>query len=352
MRARLTTGCLLLLALSVAWADDDDARAWLERMNQALATRNYDGTFFRIHLRNGTVERLRIVHRVEDGKVAERLVSLDGSGREIIRNDEELTCYLPDQRRVLVESRVEAGSLLGTLPSFDANIADHYQVEKLAPGRLLGRPTQVIAVNPRDAFRFGYRLWIDEGTALPLKTQLCDEKGNVVEQIVFANITVPDSLPKSAVEPHVNTEGMQWVRQPAPSAKGATVASNWRAAKVPPGFKLTATSTQVLEASGSPVTHLVYSDGLASVSVFIEAQPTDPDQFKGLAKVGSTFTFSTTTRGHQVTAVGEVPPQTVQLIAHSTQPDSRGELAQPEILVPPKQGQQSPPPAAAFGPKP
>ena len=337
MRTRLATGCFLLLALSIAWADDDDARAWLERMNQALATRNYDGTFF--HLRNGKVETLRIVHRVEDGKVAERLVSLDGSGREIIRNDEELTCYLPDQRRVLVESRIESGSLLGTLPTFDAGVADHYRVEKLAPDRLLGRPTQVIAVNPRDAFRFGYRLWIDEGTALPLKTQLCDEKGNVVEQILFANIAVPDSLPKSAVEPRVNTEGMQWVRQPTSSAKSATFASSWRAAKVPPGFKLTATSTQVLEGSASPVTHLVYSDGLASVSVFIETNPAEADQIKGLAKVGSAFTFSTTTRGHQVTAVGEVPAQTVQLIAHSTQPE--------DLRAP-----QSPPAVPAFGPKP
>ena len=336
MRTRLATGCFLLLALSIAWADDDDARAWLERMNQALATRNYDGTFF--HLRNGKVETLRIVHRVEDGKVAERLVSLDGSGREIIRNDKELTCYLPDQRRVLVESRVESGSLLGTLPTFDAGVADHYRLEKLAPDRVLGRPTQVIAVNPRDAFRFGYQLWIDEGTALPLKTQLCDEKGNVVEQILFANIAVPDSLPKSAVEPRVNTEGMQWVRQPTSSAKSVTFASSWRAAKVPPGFKLTATSTQVLEGATSPVTHLVYSDGLASVSVFIETNPAEADQIKGLTKVGSAFTFSTTTRGHQVTAVGEVPPQTVQLIAHSTQPDS--------------QAPQSPPAVPAFGPKP
>ncbi|HEY7378859.1 MAG TPA: MucB/RseB C-terminal domain-containing protein [Steroidobacteraceae bacterium] len=345
MRNRLAAGCILLCVLSVAVADDDDARAWLERMNRALATRNYDGTFF--HLRNGRVETLRIVHRVDDGKVAERLVSLDGSGREIIRNDQELTCYLPDQKRVLVESRPVSGSLLGTLPAFDASLADHYQVEKLAPGRLLGRPTQVIAVNPRDAFRFGYRLWIDEGTALPLKTQLCDEKGNVVEQILFANIAVPESLPASAVEPRVNTEGMQWVKQPAPSTAESTFASNWRAAKVPPGFKLTVTSTQMLEGSESPVTHLVYSDGLASVSVFIEARPAAPDQFNGLAKVGSAFTFSTTTRGHQVTAVGEVPSQTVQLIAHSTQPGTSE--AQPP-LRPDKNDR--PPPAAAFGPKP
>ena len=111
------------------------------------------------------------------------------------------------------------------------------------------------------------------------------------------------------------------------------VCVDWRASKVPPGFRLTATRTQLLEGSTSPVTHLVYSDGLASVSVFIENRPSQPDQFKGLAKVGSAFTFSTTTQGHQVTAVGEVPPQTVQVIAHSTQPES-------------------PPPAPAFGPKP
>ena len=321
----------VLAATSGVLAAAEEPRQLLERMNQALTTRNYVGTF--VHFANGHSSTMRILHRVEHGRVTERLVSLDGSGREIIRNDQELTCYLPDQRRVLVESRPEGGSLLAALPTFDASLADHYQVIKLAPGRLLGRSTQVIAVNPRDAFRFGYRLWIDEGTALPLKTQLCDEKGNVVEQILFANIVVPDSLPESAVEPRVNTEGMQWVRQPAPSTSGATFASNWRASKVPPGFRLTATGTQLLEGSTSPVTHLVYSDGLASVSVFIENRPAQPDQFNGLAKVGSAFTFSTTTQGHQVTAVGEVPPQTVQLIAHSTQPDS-------------------PPPAPAFGPKP
>ena len=123
--------------MSVAWADDDDARAWLERMSHALATRNYDGTFF--HLRNGRVETLRIVHRVADGKVVERLVSLDGSGREIIRNDQELTCYLPDQRRVLVESRPEGGSLLAALPTFDSSLEDHYRVESSLRARLLGR---------------------------------------------------------------------------------------------------------------------------------------------------------------------------------------------------------------------
>ena len=318
MRERVLTGICLVLVLSTATAADDDARAWLERMNRALATRNYDGTFF--HLRNGKVETLRIIHRVENGKVAERLVSLD-SGREIVRNDKELTCYLPDQRRVLVEPRQDEGPLLGTLPDFDAAVTENYKLEKLPAARLLGRSTQVIAVNPNDAYRFGYRLWIDDETALPLKTQLCDERGNVVEQVLFANLTLPESIPLTAVRPQVDARGLQWVKQPAPTQASASIAQLWRAGKLPPGFQLTATNTQLMDGSKTPVAHLVYSDGLASVSVFIETKSPGREQMNGLARVGSAFAFSTTVRGHQVTAVGEVPAQTVQLIAHSTKPD-------------------------------
>ncbi len=318
MKERLLTGIYLALVLSSASAAEDDARAWLERMDRALATRNYDGTFF--HLRNGKVETLRIIHRVENGRVAERLVSLD-SGREIVRDDKELTCYLPDQQRILVEPRQDERPLLGTLPDFDAAVTEHYRLEKLPAARLLGRDTQVIAVNPNDAYRFGYRLWIDDETALPLKTQLCDERGNVVEQVLFANITLPESIPRAAVKPQVDVRGLQWVKQPAPSQASASVAKLWRAGKVPPGFRLTATNTQMMDGSKSPVAHLVYSDGLASVSVFIETGAGDRDQLNGLARVGSAFAFSTTVRGHQVTAVGEVPAQTVQLIAHSTKPE-------------------------------
>ena len=317
MSQRILAGACLTLALGAAYADDD-AGKWLDRMNKALTTRNYDGTF--IHLRNGKPEMLRIIHRVEGGRVSERLVSYEGSGREIIRNQNELTCYLPDQRRVLVEQLADRGGLLGTLPAFNAGLADFYRLEKLPRGRVLSRDTQVIAVIPRDSFRYGYRVWIDENTAMPLKTQVCDDKGNIVEQILFANLTLPDSIPKSAVQPQVNSEGFQWVRQQAPLDNPPVLGLMWRALQVPPGFKLTATSSQMMEGSKAPVAQLVYSDGLASVSVFIETKSRQTDSMKGLARVGSAYTFSRTVKGHQVTAVGEVPAQTVQFIANSVNP--------------------------------
>ena len=126
----------LLAALPALSADDP--RDWLEKMNQALATRNYDGTFF--HLSEGRVETMRIVHRVRAGRVTERLQSLDGSGREFVRNNDELTCYLPDQHMVLVEPRQDRGPFLGSLPKFGASVNDFYHIEEKPTTRILGRP--------------------------------------------------------------------------------------------------------------------------------------------------------------------------------------------------------------------
>ncbi len=320
---------LLLAGIAQAAARSDEPREWLTRMNQALAMRNYDGTFF--HLSQGQVETLRIVHRVHAGRVTERLVSLDGSGREFVRTNEELTCYLPDQKTVLVEPRRDNNPFLGSLPQFNAEVDAFYRIESLPPGRIMGRPTRVISVNPKDQFRFGYKLWLDEQTAMPLKTQLCDPRGQVVEQIVFANLEMPASIPESAVLPAVKTDGMRWVRQGTAAESPAATLAAFRASRLPPGFRLTVSGAQTLGESGSPATHLVYSDGLATVSVFVEPGPMTPAAnapgtgsaaapMQGLARVGAGYAFSTVVQGHQVTAVGEVPAQTVEFIAHSVKP--------------------------------
>jgi sigma-E factor negative regulatory protein RseB len=335
----------LLAALPQSSRGADDPRDWLQKMNHALATRNYDGTFF--HLSEGRVETMRIVHRVRAGRVSERLQSLDGSGREFVRNNDELTCYLPDQHTVLVEPRPDHGPFLGSLPQFGADVNEFYRIESLPATHILGRAARVIAVNPKDQFRFGYRLWLDEKTAMPLKTQLCDSRGQVIEQIFFARLDMPESIPDSDLAPAVRTEGMRWVRQ-GPSRDSASPAlSAYRASELPPGFHLTMAGAQTIGGATVPASHLVYSDGLATVSVFVEAQPADAPgagarstgtgaetapsapaepPMQGLARVGSGFAFSTVVQGHQVTAVGEVPAQTVEFIAHAVKSSGAAEL--------------------------
>jgi sigma-E factor negative regulatory protein RseB len=316
----------------------DDPRVWLQRMNKALATRNYDGTFF--HISGGRVETMRIVHRVRSGRVTERLQSLDGSGREFVRANDELTCYLPDQHTVLVEPRQDRGPFLGSLPQFDATVSDFYRIEALPDTHILGRPTRVIAVNPKDQFRFGYRLWLDEKTAMPLKTQLCDSRGQVIEQIFFARLDMPESIPDSDLAPTVHTDGMRWVRQGASADNASAALAAYRASQLPPGFHLTVQGAQTIGGATAPASHLVYSDGLATVSVFIEQSSSDsgapsaldsqgqaPEApMQGLARVGSGYAFSTVVQGHQVTAVGEVPAQTVEFIAHSVKISSGAEI--------------------------
>jgi sigma-E factor negative regulatory protein RseB len=334
---------VFLASLPQASRAADDAKEWLEKMNRALATRNYDGTFF--HLSENRLETMRIVHRVRGGRITERLQSLDGSGREFVRNNDELTCYLPDQHTVLVEPRPDRGPFLGSLPQFGADVNDSYVIESLPAARVLGRPTRVIAVNPKDQYRFGYRLWLDEKSAMPLKTELCDSRGKVLEQLLFAQLDMPETIADAELAPAVNTEGMRWVRQGPSRDVASPGLSAYRAHELPPGFHLTVEGAQTLGGATVPASHLVYSDGLATVSVFVEAEPPPaappgPDAaspapaapMQGLARVGSGYAFSTVVQGHQVTAVGEVPAQTVEIIAHSVKlgdGNSRAEASRP-----------------------
>ena len=289
---------------------------WLERMNQALTTRNYDGTF--THWQGGAVETLRIIHRLQDGQVSERLVSLDGSGREFIRTGSSLACYLPDRRTVLVEQRPAEESLVG-FPAVSSQAAVNYDIREVARMRLNRRDTHVISVVPRDEFRYGYRLWIDDSTAMPLKSQLCDTDGRVIEQLVFASLTMAAHIPDSAFRPEVSTEGFQWLRNDAaPPAAAPSPGTVWSALKLPPGFRMMMRGPQTLPGSAAPVDHLVFSDGLAAVSVFVESRPADgPGEVAEVrsARVGSSSAFSTVMNGYKITAVGEVPPATVRFIA-------------------------------------
>ena len=301
-----------LLLMSAAAAEEP--QKWLERVNQALTTLNYDGVFS--HWQGGRVETLRIIHRVQNGTVTERLVSLDSSGREFIRKGPELACYLPDQRTVLVERQSPATLLLGSLPNFDANTSEFYDIKAVRRTRLLGRKTQLIAVTPKDEYRYGYRLWVDEATGTPLRTELCNAQGQVIEQVVFASISWPDRIPDSMFKPDFSTEGFQWLRaQSGPVTAGSQV--TWGAIHLPPGFHLSVRAAQKMPGLPDPVDHLVFTDGIASVSVFVEQRTHSDHVLSGSVQVGSSSTFATIIDGHPVTAVGEVPPQTVRFIANS-----------------------------------
>jgi sigma-E factor negative regulatory protein RseB len=309
-------GCAALWLSSQAFAAaSDDPRDWLARTDQALSKRNYEGVF--VHERAGESETLRVIHRLDGEGVTERLQSMDGSGREFIRKGTQLICYLPDQRTVLVEKSPDSALLLTGLPHIDASTTGQYDVTELARTRVSGRAAHVIAIAPLDQLRYGYRIWIDEATAMPLKTQLRDSHGGVLEQIVFTSLKMFAHIPNSELEAGIDAHAYRWVRRDADPVDAHTLPVSWQADALPPGFRMTASTQQMLPAG--PVEHLVFSDGLASVSVFIEiGRAGSADRVSDdAATLGTSSAYSTVVQGYRVTAVGEVPPETVRVIAQS-----------------------------------
>jgi len=309
---------LLLLALTGSQAGAQEARDWLERMAHSVEDLIYQGTF--LHVLGDAHERLFIVHRNADGQNGERILSLDG-GREIVRQGDLVQGILPDRRIVLLETRTDVSPLVSALPSDVADLELHYEITLGGAARVADRAVRVLEIKPRDEFRYGHKLWLDQETAMPLQSQLIDDHGGVVEQILFTDIEVPADIPAAALEPTIDTTGFLTLRAQSSAPLAAEIP--WRAAALPGGFKLSVRTQAPMAGSDTPVEHLVYSDGLATVSVFIEDEGTKSDMTEGFSNVGSTNAFSLTLRGRRVTALGEVPRQTVRTIASSLVTEER-----------------------------
>ncbi len=327
---RSRVACILAgVIAALPAAGSDDPGGWLERMSYSLEYLNYEGTL--IQLQGADAAVMRIVHRVENGVPTERITAIDDVGREIIRRGEEVTCILPDQQAVLVGIRSDERQ--GTSPLREQFAGDvrfdsrYYRLTLATGGKLVGRDTRVVTVRPTDNYRYGYRVWLDHATAMPLKVQIAGNDGVVVEQLLFADISLPERIPASAVQPSRTIDSYTWQRSPVravpPSDAGSVMAVEtgaWRVDAVPPGFSLRAVRSQRAEGTTLPMKQLVYSDGVASVSVFVEAGVAAAEQGEGPSRMGAANAYTTMTSGFLITAVGEVPVRTVETIALSVRP--------------------------------
>jgi sigma-E factor negative regulatory protein RseB len=302
-------------------ASAQDAREWLTRMNRAVEELNYEGTF--VHVYGNHTEAMHIIHRNHNGQISERLLSRDGAGREIIREENVVRVIIPEQGLVLSEPRRDASELVSALPSYCAELEPHYQFSLGRGTRVANRPVNVVAIKPRDEYRYGYTLYLDSATAMPLKSLLLNERGEVIEQIVFTQIQISDFIPASALYPAIDTEGFEFLEAEAPASDDddPNPAPEWRPSSLPPGFRLSAATQSAIAGSDYPVSHLVYSDCLATVSVFIEDPKVDTEVSEGFSSAGSTNAYSRKVNGRSATVIGEVPRQTVRSIALSILPE-------------------------------
>lgn len=290
-----------------------DVRALLMRISRAAHTLNYDGAF--VYQRGSQLDAVRIVHQVKDGKVRERLVSLSGAPREVIREDNIITCYLPDENSVLVEHRkASANSFPALLPETLPDIEKNYVIEFGKPDRIAGHETQTVIIRPRDNLRYGYRLWADRKSGLLLKTDLMDRRSTVLERFMFTQIQIGSDIPDSVLVSEISGNNLVWYGKNAESSPTVRVKNQWIVNSVPKGFTLTNEITRVVPIRGRRVQHLVYSDGLAAVSIFIEKLDSGAmPAVKGASRMGAVHAFGRMIDDHHITVVGEVPAGTVAL---------------------------------------
>ncbi|MGB5625273.1 MAG: MucB/RseB C-terminal domain-containing protein [Woeseiaceae bacterium] len=308
--ARLILLVASLAGLAAALADSSDPSVWLDRMGDAVKKTSYEGTVIRI--RGGEAEALKVVHTFADGVIREKVIAQEGNGLEIIRNGNEVHCILPDRKSVLVEEWDDQSTLFSTLPSRDIRFGSEYDMSIVREDRVAGRQANLLAIRPHDGYRYGYRIWLDIETGFPLQTQLIGTDGTAIEQIKFAEIRINKEIHASALAPSYSTENYRWVNQSNPHVT-RSVETEWVSADLPQGFRAISTHEERMSDGDQYVTHILYSDGLANVSVFVARLEEGDSQ--GESNVGGSNAYSAIVGDHHVTAVGKVPAMTVEQIA-------------------------------------
>lgn len=295
---------LVLIWLTQAAAADPGPIQRLARMADALRSLSYEGTL--VYLHGNRLESLRVVHRVENGRIREHLVALDGPIRTLTRGQGQVTCKLSASHSISVPGHGLGKDVLHAgMPDLGA-LRDHYGIHPLGEARVAGRYTQVVGVTPRDRLRYGYRFYLDRESGLPLKSDLMGQRTDPIEQVMFTSLDLlPSRESASAVGP---VPRQRWSGPEPPSPDSLP----WRFDALPPGFSLVM-HNDWRAAGGQPVDHFVLSDGLASVSVYVEAG--NPQEgLAGGARIGAVHAVGKRVSGHQITIVGEVPPETVATV--------------------------------------
>lgn len=291
-----------------------DAVQWLERMYKASERLSYSGTF--LYQYGDHIETSQITRLVDETGVHERVEALDGVPREIVRNNEEVTCYLPRTMTVKIDNRRETRPFSIVQGDRLKDIAEHYDLHKGEQTRVAGHVTQLIVLQPRDHLRYGHKLWADIDTGLLLKAKTFNERHEQVEQFAFTQIEIGGNIDREQVRSRFAGKGGNWRVERSAMAEADLSKLGWTLKTLPPGYrKITELKRRI--GDSLDVGHLVLSDGLAAVSIFIEPIGAKPARaVVGQSRQGALNIYTRNIDNHLVTVIGEVPADSVRQIAN------------------------------------
>lgn len=321
---------LAAFGLSLSADAADPAADWFARISDAARTTNYQGVI--VYQTRERMETLKVVHRYEDGQEVERVQALTGDPREILKKGNQVICLLPKDRKVTLQLPTPKGLFPGMTPERIAQLAQYYDFKELGETRIAGRTCRGMAILPRDEYRYGYEIWADRDTAVPVKVNLRGARGAVIEQLMFTQIDFPKRIADAALRTELDPEKYRKVTRelrepPVPTASGRDVAADTRFARLPPGYQIAAREVRPSADGHGMVEHLVLSDGLSAISVFSARRKLPAQGLQGISQIGAVSAYGRRIGSMHVTVVGEVPSAAVQLVGEGARPGAGGAAA-------------------------
>lgn len=288
----------------------------LKVMAFAAHRTDYSGTF--IYQSGNHVETSRITHIFDATGEHERLEGLDGEPREIIRSNDQVWCYLGDGK-VLVKKYDGVRTFPALLPEQLSALNENYVIRRGDEDRVAGLHAHTLDFIPRDNLRYARKMWTHSDSGLLLKAVALDKPGHVIEQYAFTQLTIGGNIDRKWIVADKSIDKIRQQQHEAadPGTAVAAEISGWQVGALPAGFRKILEMRRDLRGGKEPVTHLVFSDGLAGISVFIESLANKPELRPGLYSQGVIQIYSKVVDNNLLTVVGEVPPHTVLQVADS-----------------------------------
>jgi sigma-E factor negative regulatory protein RseB len=290
-------------------------------MNHAFMDASYDGIFS--YFSGNDLSTLRVIHTVTNGVQRERLIHLNGAPREIVRTGDKVACILqPGDEILALESSIPSGPFARAFAKAFEGASDHYRMSLHGVDRVANREAMRVAVLPRDEERYGFRLWIDRDSALLLRSELIDARGKKLEIFQFATLKVGGTISEQDLTPETHDGALTSRMELGPTQTPPPQLVEWQAGWVPDGFTMASSDIRRTPSTSQAVNTMMYSDGLAAFSIFVEAMP-EAGAANLISRSGATVAVTLTLDAgsdqgnHLVTVVGEIPTATAQKIALS-----------------------------------
>jgi sigma-E factor negative regulatory protein RseB len=305
--------CLPLWPLQADTIDD-----WLDKMSRASAQQNYQGTL--IIRQRDKMQAIQVKQGISSLGSWQTLQTLTGEEQVIIRHNNQVTTIFPAKKLITVSENmagsVDKGPLHPALPDNRNILREFYQLQLGGESRVANKSTQVLQMLPQDNHRYGHVFWLDQDSGLLLKSDLIDEQGQVIEQMMYSEIELLTEAPQKIVD----ADSLKGYRKIRLIGQQDVPRQRWLARQMPAGFKLIRSDQVSHHSQQVPAYHMIYSDGMASVSVFVEQRVENDGGLSGLSNMGAVNAYSVYLDNVYITAIGEVPADTVRMIAESVEP--------------------------------